>query len=120
MPVTWEIDGSVLLLRLAGVYAPAEIRAAIVAALAEPRVRPLTGVVVDVRESESLASRTLGDTTAIIGFLAYHAPSFGNRVALVVAGDSQYALVRMAAEDLHTGGIATSVFRDSDEARRWV
>lgn len=120
MPVTFEIDGSVVVLHLTGIYSPSEIRAAFVAALAEPRQRPLSGVLVDVRESESLATRTLGDITSIVGFLAYHAAAYGNRVGLVVRGDAQYAVVRMAAEDLHTAGIAASVFRDADEALRWL
>jgi hypothetical protein len=120
MPVTFEIDGSVVVLHLTGIYSPAEIRAAFVAALAEPRERPLSGVLADVRNSESLITRTLGDITSVVGFLAYHAASYANRVALVVAGDTQYAVMRMAAEDLHTAGIAASVFRDGGEALRWL
>lgn len=120
MPVTFEFDGRILVLRLTGIYSLSEIRAGLVAALAEAQPRAPNGILVDVRDSESLATRTLGDMTSIVGFLAYHAAAYGNRVALVVAGDQQYALVRMAAEDLHTAGIAASVFRDVGEARRWI
>jgi hypothetical protein len=120
MPVTFEFDGRILVLRLTGIYSLGDIRAGLLAALAEPQPRAPNGILVDLRESESLATRTLGDMTSTIGFLAYHAASYGNRVALVVAGDQQYAVVRMAAEDLHTAGIAASVFRDSNEARRWI
>ena len=120
MPVTCEFDGTALLVRLAGVYGLAELRAPIAAALAEPRTRPLTGVLIDMRESESVTMRTLGDITAIIGFLAYHGRSFGNRVAFLVSGDAQYAVARMATADLHTGGVAASVFHQADEARRWL
>lgn len=120
MPVSFEFDGRILVLRLAGIYPPAHIRAALVAALAEPRSRPLNGALVDVSESQSLATRTLGDMTSIVGFLAYHAAAFGNRIALVVSSDVAYGVVRMAAEDLRTAGIAANVFRDGAEARRWL
>ncbi|MFL5561854.1 MAG: hypothetical protein ACJ79K_10300 [Gemmatimonadaceae bacterium] len=120
MPITFEIDGTIVVLHLTGIYPPSELRAAFVAALAKPRERPLSGIMVDLRESESLMTRTLGDMTSIVGFLAYHATAYGNRVALVVAGDTQYAVIRMAAEDLHTAGIAASVFRDAGEALRWL
>jgi predicted RNA methylase len=120
MPVTFEFDGRILVLRLAGIYSLADIRAGLIAALAEPHAPVLNGILVDVRDSQSLATRTLGDMTSTIGFLAYHAASYGSRVALVVEGDQQYAVVRMAAEDLHTAGIAASVFRDAGEARRWI
>jgi hypothetical protein len=120
VPVTFEFDGRILVLRLTGIYSLSDIRAGLVTALAEPQPRSLSGILVDLRDSESLATRTLGDMTSTIGFLAYHAAAYGNRVALVVAGDQQYAVVRMSAEDLHTGGIAASVFRDANEARRWL
>ena len=119
MPVSWEFDGSVLLLHMVGTYSPAELRAAISAALAEPNRPRITGLISDLRFSESIATRTLGDATAIIGFLAYHAPALGNRIALVVPENSDDTLVRMATVDLLTAGVDAVSLRDMGEARAW-
>ena len=119
IPVSCEFDGSVLLLHLVGTYSPAELRAAVGAALAEPNRPRLTGLIADLRFSESIATRTLGDATAIIGFLAYHAPALGNRIALVVPENSGDILVRMATVDLLTAGIDAVAFRDMGEAKAW-
>ena len=120
MPVSCEFEGSVLLLHLVGTYSPAEFRAAVAAALADPDRPRLTGLIADLRFSESVATRTLGDSTSIVGFLAYHAPSFGNRIALVVPENSDDTIVHMATVDFQTGGIDAASFRDISEARAWI
>jgi len=120
MPVSCEFEGSVLLLHLVGTYSPAELRAAVGAALADPARPSLTGLISDLRFSESVATRTLGDMTSIVGFLAYHAASFGNRIALVVPENSDETIVQMATVDLQTGGVDAASFRDISEARAWM
>ena len=119
MPVSCELEGSVLLLHLVGTYSPAELRAALGAALAEPDRPRITGMMVDLRFSESIATRTLGDATAIIAFFAYHAAALGNRIALVLPENSNDTIVRMAAVDLRTAGIDAVSFCDISEARAW-
>ena len=119
MPVSCEFDGSVLLLHLVGTYSPADLRAALGAALGETNRPRITGLIADLRFSESIATRTLGDATAIIGFLAYHAPALGNRIALVVPENSGDTLVRMATVDLLTAGVDAVAFRDMGEAKAW-
>lgn len=120
MPVSCEFEGSVLVLRMVGTYSPADLRAALGAALEEPGRPRLSGLIADLRYSESVATRTLGDSTAIVGFLAYHASSFGNRIALVapIAGDD--TLLHMASVDLRTGGVDAVTFQDMGEARAWI
>lgn len=120
MPLSWEFEDSVLMLRMAGTYTPADLRAAISAALAEPDRPQLIGLVADLRYSEALATRTLGDSTAIMGFFAYHAPSFGHRMALVAPVVGHDTLLRMASVDLRTSGIDATTFADIDEARAWI
>ena len=120
MPVSCEFQGSVLLLHLVGTYSPAELRAAVAAALADPDRPRLTGLISDLRFSESVATRTLGDMTSIVGFLAYHAASFGNRIALLIPENSDATIVRMATVDLQTAGIAAASFEDISEARAWI
>lgn len=120
MPVSTEFEGSVLLLHLVGTYSPAELRAALAAALSDPDRPRLTGLITDLRFSESVATRTLGDMTSIVGFMAYHAASFGNRIALLVPENSDATIVRMATVDLHTAGIDAASFDDISEARAWM
>lgn len=120
MPVSCEFEGSVLMLRMVGTYSPADLRAALGAALAEPGRPQLTGLIADLRYSEAIATRTLGDSTAIIGFLAYHSPSLGNRIALVTPESGDDTLLHMASVDLRTGGVDAVTFRDLGEARAWI
>lgn len=120
MPVTYDFEGTILMLWMVGTYAPAEIRSAIARALAEPARPIVTGVVSDLRQSESVMTRSLGEITGIVGFLAYHASSFGNRIALVVSNDAAHEVVRMGEVDLGTGGVEARTFRCIDEARAWM
>jgi hypothetical protein len=120
MPISCEFEGSVFVLHLVGTYTPAELRAAMGAALADSDRPRLSGLIVDLRFSESVATRTLGDITAIVGFLAYHAPSFANRIALVVPENSNDTLVLMGGADLQTGGVDARTFSDIVEARAWM
>lgn len=120
MPLSWEFEDSVLMLRMAGTYTPADLRAAIGAALADPDRPQLVGLVADLRCSEALATRTLGDATAIMGFFAYHAPSFGNRMAMVAPEAGDDTLLHMASVDLRTSGVDATTFRDIGEAEAWI
>lgn len=120
MPVSCEFDGTVLVLHMVGRYSPAEVRVALGAALALPNRPRITGLIADLRFSESVATRTLGDATAIIGFFAYHSAAFGNRIALVIPENSDDTLVHMATVDLQTGGVDAVSFRDISEARAWI
>lgn len=119
-PVSCVFEGSVLVLHLVGTYTPAELRAAIAAALGDPDRPRLSGLIADLRFSESIARRTLGEVTAIVGFLAYHGSSFANRIALVVPENSHDTLVVMASADLRTGGIDAATFHDIVTARAWI
>ena len=120
MPVSYDFEGTILMLWMVGSYAPSDIRAAVAHALSEPAGPVITGVVGDLRESESVTARSLGEITGIVGFLAYHAPSLGNRIAFVVADDAAHEVVRMGAVDLDIGGVDTGIFRAIDNARAWV
>ena len=121
MPVTYEFDGSILRLALRGEYPQSEIRGALTTALQDAsRPVKITGLLVDLTSSLSIGKRTLGEITSIIGFLVYHARSYGGRVALVAVSDAAYGLVRMADVDLDIGGLQTHAFREVNEALRWL
>ena len=120
MPVTYDFDDNILALRMVGEYQPSDIRTALVAAIESPDHLGITGLLVDVRQSESIARRTLGDLTAIVGFLVYHARAYGGRVALLASTDIGYGMVRLADVDLVTGGVATRTFRELRDAMQWL
>jgi hypothetical protein len=120
MPVTFEFDDGIVVLRMAGEYLLVEVRIALTAALDDAEPRPVYGLLLDLTQSESISTRTLGDVTSIIGFLTYHAPSFGRRIALVGSSDVTYGVLRMADVDLDTGGVEANVFRNAAEGLRWL
>lgn len=119
MPVTYDFEGDILALRLVGQYGPAEIRAALLAGLAE-RGAGAAGLLADLRSSESIRNRTLGDVTSITGFLAYHAASYGNRVAIIAPTEEAYERAQFGVVDLAASGVATGIFREVDDARMWL
>lgn len=120
MPVTYSLDGNVLVMRMAGEYLLVEIRIALAAALDEADSRVVTGLLLDLSDSQSIASRSLGDITSIVGFLAYHAHAYGRRAALVAATDVAYGVLRLADVDFEAAGIETKVFRSVEEGMSWL
>ena len=120
MGVTYDFEGTILMLWMAGRYTPSDIRGAIARALSEPARPVITGVVGDLRGSESITTRSLGEITGIVGFLAYVAPSIGNLIAFVVSNEAAHEVVRMGAVDLALGGVETETFRCIDQARGWM
>jgi hypothetical protein len=119
MPVSYDFEGDILVLRLVGEYGTGEIRAALVAALAE-HGSEVSGLLADIRTSDSIHERTLGELTSIMGFLAYYAASYGNRVAILAATEEASERVRFGAVDLAASGTLTGIFRSLDEARTWL
>jgi len=119
MPVSYDFEGDILALRLVGEYGPAEIRAALVAALAE-RGSEVAGLLADLRSSESIQDRTLGDLTAITGFLAYHAASYGNRIAILASTEDARERARFGIVDLAASGVITGIFPTVDDATSWL
>jgi hypothetical protein len=120
MPVTYDFDGSILVMRMAGEYLLVEVRVALSAALDEAESRIVTGLLLDLSESESIATRSLGDITSIVGFLAYHAHAYGRRTALVASTDVAYGVLRLADVDFEAGGVETRLFRSHDDGLSWL
>jgi hypothetical protein len=120
MPVSYEIDGAVLAVRMIGEYEPADIRRAIAEALQEASGRELRGMLFDVRASDVLARRSTNEIRAMAAFLAHVAPSVGNRIALVATNDVGFGLMRLGAVDLESAGVAPHTFRDVAAATAWL
>ena len=120
MPVTYHFDGCTVALRMTGLYETADVRAAFLAALAEPDRPEVAGLLFDVRGSQSLARRTADQVRTMAQFIASHADRFGRRLALVADNDVAFGLMRLASVGVEQHGVEASVFRDVAEAERWL
>lgn len=120
MPVTYYFDGNILVMRMAGEYLLVEIRIALSAALDEAESRIVTGLLLDLSDSQSIATRSLGDITSIVGFLAYHAQSYGRRAALVASTDVAYGVLRLTDVDFESAGVDSRLFRSVEDGLSWL
>jgi|SRR5689334_1160755 hypothetical protein len=120
MPVEWDVADSILSLRLTGNYETRDVRAAVLAALDDPRALDVKGMLFDVSESESLKERYAVDVIDMGNFLASHQRRFNNRIALVAASDFRYGMMRLGSATLQTQAVVNRVFRNEAEARAWL
>lgn len=119
MPVTYELDGSTIALRMIGDYEPSDVRAALLAAL-DAAGGVVTGLLFDIRASRAIPRRTASDVRAMGQFLGDHAQRFGRRLALLVDSDAAFGLMRLGSVGLEQQGVDSCVFRDAAEAERWL
>jgi hypothetical protein len=120
MPVAYEFDNDVILLRLVGKYTTSDLKSAILDALDDARLPERPVLLFDLRESRSLQDRTADEVRDMAHFLASHGRRFGNRLAMVTASDLAFGLMRLGAVTAETGGLAAEVFRDMGAAKEWL
>jgi hypothetical protein len=120
MPVAYEFDGNVIVLRAADTYATSDLKVAVLEALDDERLPRQAVMLLDLRESRSLQQRTADDVRDMARFLVAHGKRFGNRLAVVAPGDLGFGLMRLGAVTAETGGVSTEVFRDIAAAREWL
>jgi len=120
MPVNFEFADGIMVLRMIDLYAPADIQKALLNGLADSATTGAIGLLFDVSKSKSLRTRTSDDIVAMGYFLAQYADSFARRVALVGFDDFPFAMMRMGRVTLEREGIASEVFREDTNARKWL
>ena len=120
MPVTHEILGPTLVLRMIGEYEPTEIRSTLTDALRTVPAGVLRGILFDVSQSASLRRRDARAVRAMASFLAHVALQQRLRIALVGATDLAFGLMRLGAADLESAGVTAYVFRTEADAARWL
>lgn len=120
MPVTYELHCPTIVVSLNGVYETADVREAVLAAIADPRAVGATGLLFDVRKSASIAGRTATEVRAMADFLATKAGQFGNRLALVADTDAAFGLMRLGSVAVEQKGVDARVFRDIADAEGWL
>jgi len=120
MPVTYSIEDGILIVVPSGTYATQEVVQAFMAALKEPECPREFGLLLDVTQSESLASRPAGDIRMVAEMLGPYAQRVRSRVAVVAAKDVHFGLSQMGAVDSRGVGVDAKVFRTRAEAIEWL
>ena len=120
MPVTFEFKDGIISLRMVDLYVPDEIQKALLQGLTDPRTSSAVGLLFDVTRSKSLRVRSSDDIVAMGYFLAQHGEAYARRVALVGFDDFPFAMMRMGRVTLEREGIASEVFRQATDARKWL
>jgi hypothetical protein len=120
MPVTHTFDDRIVVMQMIGEYETDELKARIASALDDPRCPAAPVLMFDLRASESLQHRSPSDVRDMAQFLAARAGRINHRLAMVVATDLQFGLMRMGSVIAEQGGLPGEVFRDYDAARRWL
>jgi hypothetical protein len=120
MPVSYQIDSGILTVLAAGVYAPEDVPRTFLAALADPACPDPVGLLLDVRKSEVLSTRTAEQIRVVAEFLKPYAERIRRRCAVVVTLDAHYGLGRMGAVFAQGIGVEAQVFRSPQEARGWL
>jgi hypothetical protein len=120
MPVSFEFTDRIIVLRMVDLYVPPDIQMALLQGLKDPQTSGAVGLLFDVSRSKSLRARSSDDIIAMGYFLAQHGDSYARRVALVGFDDFPYGMMRMGRVTLEREGIASEVFREETEARKWL
>jgi len=120
MPVSYHFDGRVIVVRMNGMYATADVRATLTAAFADPCCANAAGLLFDIRGSRSIVQRTADEVRAMAQFIASHGDRFSRRLALVADSGAAFGLMRLGAVAVEQQGIATAVFRDESDAEEWL
>jgi len=120
MPVTYSISSNLLLMTAAGEYEPRDLPRTFLVALNDPACPAPVSLLLDVRASSMLATRSMDDIRAIGQFLGPYAERIGGRCAVVTGTEVQYGLGRMGSIYMESVGIEARVFRAMDAAMEWL
>lgn len=120
MPVNHSFDGRIALLEPVGDYSTAELKQALLVALADPECPPNPSLLLDLGDSRVLLGRTSSEIIDVAEFLVSQRARLGARQAIVVTSTAAFGLVRMGAAHAMTDGQEPRVFRDRSEARVWL
>jgi len=120
MPVSYSFSGSLIRMDLAGICPMTEIRETLTDAMADPAF-PAGGVaLIDLRHSESLATRSSEEILAISEFASPKMAARCRRCALVVETELQFGIMRMGEVFAERHQLDTMVFYDIPSALEWL
>ena len=120
MAVTYSIRDEVLTMDLSGVYESQDVVRTFLTALEDAKCPSPVALLVDVSQSESLATRPGAEIRAVAEFLEPFSDRIGGRCAVVAPKDVQYGLSQMGSAHAERVGIASRVFRSRQAALEWL
>lgn len=123
MPVNYRIDGVVVTIHPVGAHSTDDLRAAWIAAEADPAFpKPITSlrICVDARDSDSLGKRSVGELRTTATWFAQRAEASSRICAFVTKPGLQYGLTRMMAAWIEFKGYNAFVTTDPAEALTWL
>lgn len=120
MAVSYSLKGSLLQLDLAGTYAPEDVARQFLAGIADPACPNPVALLVDVRRSESLASRSPSQIRYVAEFLGPYAKRIGGKCAVVAVEDIHFGFGRMGSVYSENVGVEAAIFRDEGAAKEWL
>jgi hypothetical protein len=119
MPATYRLLNDVVEISLVGNVPPEEVIQTFHEGLDDPATPSRFFVLLDVRESTSLATRPTADIIRVAETLGPHKDRVA-RCAVIATENVHFGLSRLGAVYSETAGVMTSVFRDRDEAIAWL
>ena len=120
MPVSWEIRDQILIVTVIEAWIGGGPAKAITEGMADPRFKPGTPLLLDVRQSQMNPS---GEEIIFrAGWMAGLQSSGLSRYCAVVVGPKllQFGLARMAQGHLEQRDMDLKIFSDLDEASSWL
>lgn len=120
MPVTYSIRSNLLRIVAAGEYEWGEVPRAFLAALNDPACPDPVALLLDVRESSSIAKRSMDEIRAAGEFLGPYAARIGGKCAVLAGTELQFGLGRMGSVYSEGVGVKAGIFRDDRSALEWL
>ena len=119
MPFSWRIANGIVYITGDGDAESTHWRAAVEAALSDPRHRPGMRLIQDHRATTRIPSTA--EIQAAAAFLRARSERLGiTRWAIVVAKDVSYGMGRLVGVVFEKTSVVSRVFRDMAEAEAWV
>jgi len=120
MPVSYSYHGRIVVMRMEGDYTTADLKARVLEALDDPKCPTDAVLLFDMRESNAIKGRSPAEVQEMANFLAGQRDRFSRRLAMVTSSDVAYGLMRIGAVYVERGGVSPEVFRDFEEAKKWL
>ena len=119
MPVSYRINQNIVEMSLDGDCPPDEVIATFHRVLDDELVGDEFFLLLDVRNSTSLATRATQEIVRVAEYLGPYQDRV-LRCAVLATENVHFGLSRLGAVYSETAGVMTSVFRDYDEAVTWL
>ncbi len=109
-----------VVMRMEGDYTTGDLKTGVTQALDDPQCPKDAVLMFDLRQSESIKGRSPAEVQDMANFLAGQRERYSRRLAMVTGSDVAYGLMRIGAVYVERGGVLPEVFRDFEEAKKWL